>query len=396
MKVYIITTEPYPNGMAATNRIKCYAQAFLSQRIDCQVVIAKRTEVYGQKLRNIVGVDKEFYTPFSYIGGTPIRSSNILIRRLYDYKDRNDTLKYIENNICKGDVIITYMREDPMCVRIIRKGHKIGAKVIRDLCELPYGTGLENTTTAKKRKDYMRRIFPLYDGAICISESLYDLAKNFKSSKAKLVKVPILVDENEWNYSNVNSMNIEVPYLFHSGSLQQQKDGVVDALIAFGKAIKHIPFQVNYYFTGKLEDSPDLIIIQQVIQEYSLEGKIQFLGYLSDIELKSHIKSAKGFVVNKMENLQNNYCFATKLGEYLLSGNPVITTNVGEARYYLQNGINAIIVEQGNIESLSQAIIKLFLDEFDNKVGINGQITATQNFTTKKQGQILKKYLNEL
>lgn len=39
MKVYILTGEPFPNGVAATNRIKCYAWAIKEGGLNCEVVI---------------------------------------------------------------------------------------------------------------------------------------------------------------------------------------------------------------------------------------------------------------------------------------------------------------------------------------------------------------------
>ena len=48
MKVYILTREPFPNGMAATNRIKCYAKAILQKGVLCEVLIFTRTEIYGK------------------------------------------------------------------------------------------------------------------------------------------------------------------------------------------------------------------------------------------------------------------------------------------------------------------------------------------------------------
>ena len=47
MKIYIVTGEPFPNGMAATNRIKCYAKAIHEGGLECEVVVYRRTEVYG-------------------------------------------------------------------------------------------------------------------------------------------------------------------------------------------------------------------------------------------------------------------------------------------------------------------------------------------------------------
>ena len=55
MKVYIITREPFPNGMAATNRIKCYAKALIQEGVQCKVLIFIRTENKGTIIKNIEG-----------------------------------------------------------------------------------------------------------------------------------------------------------------------------------------------------------------------------------------------------------------------------------------------------------------------------------------------------
>ena len=44
MKVYILTKEPFPYGMASTNRIKCLAWAIKQEGIECEVNIFQRTD----------------------------------------------------------------------------------------------------------------------------------------------------------------------------------------------------------------------------------------------------------------------------------------------------------------------------------------------------------------
>ena len=76
MKVYLVTNEPFPNGMAATNRIKCYARAINEGGISCEVIIAGSTEIKGSIQRNVnkFGIYENVY--YNYIGGSPIGSSN--------------------------------------------------------------------------------------------------------------------------------------------------------------------------------------------------------------------------------------------------------------------------------------------------------------------------------
>ena len=73
MKVYIVTGEPFPNGMAATNRIKCYAWALLGQDVEVEVLIFRRTEGPGLMLGNKTGVGNFKGINYRYIGNTSIR-----------------------------------------------------------------------------------------------------------------------------------------------------------------------------------------------------------------------------------------------------------------------------------------------------------------------------------
>lgn len=59
-------------------------------------------------------------------------------------------------------------------------------------------------------------------------------------------------------------------------------------------------------------------------------------------------------VVYKVKNIQTKYCFATKIGEVLMAGVPLITTSIGEHNFYLSNNNNAFIVDSE--EELAEAI----------------------------------------
>ena len=63
MKVYIVTKEGFPNGMAATNRIKCYARAIHEGGLECEVVVCGSTEVSGRP-RNTEAVGEYEGVPF--------------------------------------------------------------------------------------------------------------------------------------------------------------------------------------------------------------------------------------------------------------------------------------------------------------------------------------------
>ena len=171
MKVYIITNEPFPNGMAATNRIKCYAKALLSRKIECEILIFRRTENCNKKIYNTEKVGCIDGIPFQYMGSSPVRSNNTFIRKINDVIDKYKLKSYLKHNLNPGDIVFGYVGRDvKYIISIILLTHEKQAFFVRDLCELPYGTGVETMNTIKNRKIVLEKQFPLCDGIISISE----------------------------------------------------------------------------------------------------------------------------------------------------------------------------------------------------------------------------------
>lgn len=397
MKIYIVTVEPFPNGMAASGRIICYAKGLIAAGIECEVIVTVRTERYGDKPNNTIGEGKIEGISFRYIGGTPLRSSSVLCRKFNDILDEYKTIHYLKKQIKKTDVILTYMRERPFNLKILNFAKKNNIKVIRDLCEYPFGTGKESENIQRKRNLYLKHIFPLYSGVICISDNLVKLAKYNGIPDKRIIKIPIMIDISKWDFNSNPKYDIAYPYIFHSGTLHQQKDGIISVLHAFAIALPQLPTNIKYLFTGNLDKSPDKDEILSTIQKLRLDNHIQFLGYLTFTELIQYMKGASAFIINKQSNLQNQYCFATKLGEYLLSGNPVITTNVGEATNYLEHGKSAYILQSNTVNELAQAIISIFSDKNTyTTIGLKGKDISLQNFSCLLQGKILARFIKNM
>ena len=251
MKVYILTREPFPNGMAATNRIKCYAKAILEKGVPCEVLICTRTEVYGKPPKNTIGEGIFENIPYKYIGGTPLRGSNIILRQINDRKDMVQTMLYLFKHLRKGDIVLGFLNASPYYINaIINIVHLKKAKYVRELCELPYGTSQETVKKIKLRKFTLTQLFPKCNGFIAISDALVALAEKYKRANAKILKVPILVDFEKYCITD-KSNEVDIPYIFHSGTLYEQKDGILGMIEAFGIALRQIPFPIRFISTGK-------------------------------------------------------------------------------------------------------------------------------------------------
>jgi glycosyltransferase involved in cell wall biosynthesis len=398
MKVIILTGEPFPNGMAATNRIKCYASAIKDGGIDCEVAIFRRTERYGLKPQNTEGKGMlEGVIPFHFIGGTPLRGSNVLKRQIDDRLDVWKTERYIKHNLQKGDVLLLYMGQYiKQSLRFMRVAHGNGALCVRDLCELPFGTGAETKKAIRLRKLTLEKQLPQLDGIISISDALLKLAQVYASPSCKHIKVPILVDFAHY-YLPDQSPEAEVPYIFHAGTLFEQKDGILGMIEAFGKAVKQLPMSIRFVSTGNIDKSPHNEEINRLMKQYQLDDKLFFTGYLSDSKLRDYLSKASLVIIYKYNTQQNNYCFSTKLGEYLAAAKPVIITNVGEAMNWLNNAESAYVVEPEDTDVLAESIIRVFTKpEEARKIGIEGQKVCRSCFDYRNWSQPMVNFFKYL
>lgn len=381
MKVYFVTGEPFPNGMAATNRIKCYAKALKEGGVECEIVVFKRTEVYGKTPKNILGMGLYDGIPFRYIGGTPLRGKHMFIRQINDRFDVIRTDKYLFQHLAKGDVLFLYIGGHiDLVMRFMKVAHKRRAYCVRDLCELPYGTVKETEKTIRLRKRLIEQQFPLLDGIISISDSLLNMAKSYTLPSCKHIKIPIMVEYEHFGIAE-KPKSFSIPFIFHAGTLYQQKDGYLGMIEAFGRAKQKLNKPLKYILTGSINSSSHPDELQHLIEKYQIEDSVEFVGYLNRDQIKEFLMYASLVISNRPRSKQDYYGFSTKVGEYLASGTPLLMTNWGEAANWLENGKSAIVTEPENIEELADAIVYVFSHpEESRQIGLVGQEVCRKHF----------------
>lgn len=230
-----------------------------------------------------------------------------------------------------------------------------GLKIVMEINEYPLVGRTDGILVRLKRFIIFSLTFPLCSGFIVISDTLKELVIKYAKSKVGVIKIPVIAVNPEFSVENLKSP-VVFPYILHVGSLNEQKDGITGMLECFSALVERINFSIRMIFTGDLNKSQDSEEILNAIERLKLKDYVIFLGYLSTKELELYMSFASAAIVNKKENIQNKYCFATKISEYLSWGIPVVTTNYGEAMNFLINGENSIIVEKNDYFSMSAAI----------------------------------------
>lgn len=375
--------------MASTTRVHAYGKGFKNQGREVHVLLPISLEPHGSKQLNTQseGVD-ENGVYYKYMSGSSLRGNNIIQRQINDQYGYCNTLLYLIKQLRKDDQVIIYEGGwfwQLMCIITV---HLKGAKVAMELNELPYVFGQQTKKMIAKRERMMKHVFPKYDQFIVISDTLQQLAQQY-APQAKIIKVPIIVEDlSESTYDEKSP--IDKPYILHTGTLNQSKDGILGLIEAFGKACQQTDIPIQYLFTGYLEKSPQRDYIKKLLVKYQIENRVKFLGYLDEKELRHYQRHCDLCIINKYKTLQNKYCFSTKLGEYLAFARPVIITNVGEAMNYLEDGKNAYIVEPNDTDSMANKILEILTHPVEaEKIGKAGQEVAKNIFNCDIQAQRL-------
>lgn len=362
----------------------------LNGGVDCEVLMYKQLSCYGYGLKG-----KFEGIPYHIVGGT-CELKPTLKRKFFCAFNIVQLLFLLLVKLRKGDVLFTMGGDLTLTGKLITIAHLKKAKFVRDLCELPFGTHEESPEAVNNRHRIEAEQFPRYDGVLTISDALTEYALKSVLPSCKIIKIPILVDFDKFNMDN-RSEEAKIPYIFHSGTLTEQKDGILGMIDAFGMAKQKLDFPVKFISTGKIEGSKHETELRSLIDKYNLKEDITFTGYISEEELKAYLQRASLVVINKYRTQQNKYCFSTKLGEYLAAAKPVIITNVGEAMNWLKDKESAYVVEPENIEALTDAFVNAFTHLEDSRaVGLRGKEVCRNSFDYRCWSKPLADYFNQL
>jgi glycosyltransferase involved in cell wall biosynthesis len=395
LKVRIATVGTYPHGLARAYRIHCYAKSLIDQGVKVDILTTKSNFDESKNRLNIKG---EFQ-------GVPF--INIL-----NFKSRSTFLSFVLNELStfflhihlllkakEYDVVLLYGGGLIPNIIFIPFLKLLNKKVYLELNEFPYSTAGNTYTSVKWIRKimvffYLRVHLPLFNGVICISDNLMNIVKQY-SPKMPNINVPILILNNEYKIEEKKSEK----YIFHAGTLNEKKDGIISVFKAYVNAANRLKNEHNidllFYITNKNTDIKTWNSIIEIFKKANMESNLIITGYLDETSLHTYLANATLLVINKPDTFQNRFNFPTKFGDYLLSKRPVIVSvEHGQIKKYLTNNINSIVIEKENIDEMASSIYDLVCDPVKaDMIGQNGYKTAVDFFYYKQYGQALKNFL---
>ena len=370
-KVVIVTSRSgFPNGYGAASIIRKYAKGFSDNGYKVHIMLLRPSDYEGKQINFELKGRYEKAT-FEYMG-RKILSPISKVKRLVTYgygllrccwyltknkKHIHTLFFYSPDYICSVRTITT------LCS--ILKIRCVGIKTESSFCD----------SERVKKKNWLkieRVIYQGFEELYVISRYLEKQIRGFGYAK-KITVLPILIDTSMYESQSECDRRKEIVYMGTMGHKEE-----TNALIEVAKHIfkKHCDW--------KLVIIGDASRIEDKITSYVGNGIVECTGVLSYNQLPDRLVHAGILILPRSKQEYSNAGFPIKLGEYLLTGAPVIATDVGEIKDYLKEDKEIYLVDSDNIDCFLDKI-NFVIEHYEEalEVGAKGYDAATRLFDAK-------------
>jgi glycosyltransferase involved in cell wall biosynthesis len=186
----------------------------------------------------------------------------------------------------------------------------------------------------------------LFDRYIPISHFLENHLQS-KNSKAQTLLIPPICDFDNFQSLGTNNKNTNAYFLFCGSAAYSEV--VVFIIESYLKMKNRAAVQLYLVLSGKCEPS-----LQALID--SNKSSIKVFSNLDYTDLITLYKNALGLLVPLREIIQDEARFPQKICEYVASGKIIISTNVGEVKFYFKDLSNAVLADNYTTDSYSQKL----------------------------------------
>lgn len=387
--VAVICGYPFPEGLAATNRIITYLRGLKEHNVKVDVFIYRPTEAYGHESN---------YPPHGYYDGIEYFYPGT--RHYYKYKFIRVILNPLHKliacyNIWKvnksNKIDFLLISNDFIDILILytffAKINKIKPIFITDEYPQPIRIYLKPDIPKFKKKVY-NFIVNKEDSLIFMTEKLNQF---YNHKNLPYFILPTITNTSRFNLQNNNS--IKSKYICYMGNMELSKDNVDNIIRAFSEIASKYP-DIDLYLYGA-PSTKDLNIIQSLISSLKLDKRVFIKGKASYNEVPNILSNAYILASSQPNTKRAEGGFPTKLGEYMSTGIPTILTNVGEISNYVQDGVHVHIVPPENPKSYAEKL-EYIINNYTRCLSIaaSAKQYIINNFDYKTVSKKLYNFLN--
>lgn len=188
---------------------------------------------------------------------------------------------------------------------------------------------------------------------------------------------------DESRFTGITKQVVERPYLCYMGNMQIKKDNVDNIIKAFSLIAKAFP-EYDLHLYGA-PNASDRVFVETCIRQYGMEERIFIKGRLDYSKVPQVLVNASILVTSQPNTKRAEGGFPTKMGEYMMTHVPMLVTDVGEIKQYVQDGVNTYMVPPENPEAYADKLRYILKNTDDAKlVAERAYEYAILHFTAKE------------
>jgi glycosyltransferase involved in cell wall biosynthesis len=390
---FIADAVSLPHGMASTQRVLALARGLKEAGAQVEVLLLRPTEAPDQP-RNVAAEGSVEGIPYRYLPGSPVYARTRRGRRWQEALGLWRAVRALPAS-GPGSRVITYSRHLSTVATVSMACRRRGIPVAVELCEWPETQPATTRLGRWCKRQFCRHVARFADGFIPISRYIEERAAE-QAARLKLeipsLRVPILVDSQE-RYEEELLPFMHRSYVLFSGSVAYRKT-IEFVLDAFGLVGGGYP-SLQLVLTGMSE--AEHRAVRQWVAVRGLTGRVELPGYIPRGALLTAYRRAEALLIPLFGDTQSQARFPSKLGEYLLSGRPVVTNAVGEASALLRDRESGFLAPSGAAGEFAAAVAAALADpKLAQRVGESGRQAATRHLDFRPHGRRVVGWLDAL
>jgi len=381
----------FPYGLAEIQKIILISKSLIEAGNSVTVINSKgllnKTDHPEMKASgNFEGID------FIYTSGTPFWSESFLERNLLKLKGLRDEYlllrKLKKENKLDCAIISTHTFHLVLYYSILSRIFHF--KTLLNYVEFISGIKKEWYKIRLWLNDKLYDLYSpkLVDGILVISEFLINHLKKVAPEKPYL-KIPNLVDYER--FKNIEIIKMEKYFLFCGATVYKE---VIKFIIDSFNLLNDISVELFLVINGP---PGDFVEINNYIDSTPHKDQIRVFSNLTHAQLNSFYKNAIGLLIPLRPVIQDIARFPHKIGEYIASGNPVISTNIGEIPCYFHDMLDMLIAGKYEISSFADKM-QFVIDhpEEAQKIGLRGKQIGFDKFDYRNNTSRIDNFIDSI
>lgn len=369
MSHFYILLRGYFPGLAANNHYLAWLKSFDQLGVKATVVNIRPNDEFERmpEVYNNLKIVNLWDNPFCRVRQRQLR---YLIHQLNVWR--------FSRKVKAGDTVWIYDLPEA----VIKLAGKRGIRIFNEVTEHPEIDGLSKASAA--RVSAIKQI----DGLFVISTFLKQAYIDRGVDARKVHIINMTVDASRFECLKKQGGEKSIVYC---GNGTNNKDGVDQLIKAFAIVHEKYPdYQLK--IIGPSPQRGDSSGNIELVEQLNLKEAVVFVGRKAPDEVPQLLKNASILALDRPDSLQAQNGFPTKLGEYLLTGNPVCVTNVGDIPLFLEDGVSAMIAEHDNVELFSSKLLWIIEHPLEAAIiGKRGQDVALEHFNPKTEARKMLK-----